>query len=214
MSLTESQNAFLYFANLMCSKVCHDIIGPLGAVQNGFELLEGESDKKAQHNILEIIQKSTHNAIAKMEFERLSMGLGGGTLGDDIHINVLADLCENYLKSDKTPFTVNSQRDSIKKNHLRVLMNLFLIAINSAPRCQHVGIEITFLQDKPQFVLQATSDYAKLDDNMIAVIQLQKNIFDLTPREVLYYYTGLLILQSEMKVTFNKKENIVEICAS
>jgi hypothetical protein len=58
-------------AALLCSRVCHDVISPVGAINNGLELLdEGGADEDAMH----LIRTSARNASARLQFARIAFG--------------------------------------------------------------------------------------------------------------------------------------------
>ncbi|RUV56051.1 histidine phosphotransferase, partial [Mesorhizobium sp. M5C.F.Ca.IN.020.29.1.1] len=61
-------------AALLCSRVCHDIISPVGAINNGLELLdEGGADEDA----MKLIRQSARNASARLQFARIAFGAAG-----------------------------------------------------------------------------------------------------------------------------------------
>src|SRR6516165_503811 len=64
-------------AALLCSRVCHDIISPVGAIINGLEVLEGEKDAEMRGFALDLIKKSADQASARLQFCRLAFGATG-----------------------------------------------------------------------------------------------------------------------------------------
>ncbi len=67
----------LDLAALLCSKVCHDVISPVGAIVNGLELLEEERDAEMRAEALKLVQRSAKTASAKLQFCRLAFGAAG-----------------------------------------------------------------------------------------------------------------------------------------
>src|SRR3712207_9450321 len=67
----------LDLAALLCSRVCHDVISPVGAIVNGLEVLEDDSDASMREFALDLIQKSARQASARLQFARLAFGAAG-----------------------------------------------------------------------------------------------------------------------------------------
>ena len=67
----------LDLAALLCSRVCHDVISPVGAIVNGLEVLEEEKDADMRTFALDLIKKSAATASAKLQFCRLAFGAAG-----------------------------------------------------------------------------------------------------------------------------------------
>ena len=68
----------LDFAALLCSRLCHDLVSPVGAINNGLEILEEEQDASMREAVFDLIQKSTQQTANKLLFFRLAFGAGGG----------------------------------------------------------------------------------------------------------------------------------------
>jgi len=62
-------------AALISSKICHDLAGQIGAINNGLELLEEESDEDTRYYALELIHNSAKAAWAQLDFNRLAFGV-------------------------------------------------------------------------------------------------------------------------------------------
>ena len=67
----------LDLAALLCSRVCHDVISPVGAIVNGLEVLDGEEDEEMRTVAMELIKKSAMSASARLQFCRLAFGAAG-----------------------------------------------------------------------------------------------------------------------------------------
>ena len=55
------------FAALMVSRVCHDLVGPLGAVVNGMEVLEDERDPAMRADAIKLVTMSADQALARAD---------------------------------------------------------------------------------------------------------------------------------------------------
>lgn len=66
----------LDLASLLASRLCHDVVGPVGAIQNGLELMA--EDEFMTEMALDLIRKSAHQASAKLQYARMAYGAAGG----------------------------------------------------------------------------------------------------------------------------------------
>ena len=76
----------LEFSALLSSKICHDIISPVGAIANGLEILDEESDEDMKAHAMGLVKKSATTASAKLQFARLAFG-AAGSAGAEIDLN-------------------------------------------------------------------------------------------------------------------------------
>ena len=67
----------LDLAALLCSRVCHDLISPVGAIVNGIEVMEEDKNEETKTFALELIKKSAYQLSAKLQFCRLAFGAAG-----------------------------------------------------------------------------------------------------------------------------------------
>src|SRR4030095_12771084 len=70
-------------ASLLCSRLCHDLLSPVGALNNGLELMADEQDPEMRERCLELLNESARASANKLKFFRLAFGAGGG-FGDNI----------------------------------------------------------------------------------------------------------------------------------
>src|SRR5262245_66554930 len=65
-------------ANLLCSRLCHDLVGPVGAIGNGLEVLADEDDAEMRRQAIELLTFSAEEASRRLKFYRLAFGAAGG----------------------------------------------------------------------------------------------------------------------------------------
>src|SRR5258705_13002728 len=71
----------LDFAALLVSRVCHDLVSPIGAVVNGLEVLEDETDMAMRADALRLVAASAEQAAARLQFARIAFGAAGSAGG-------------------------------------------------------------------------------------------------------------------------------------
>src|SRR6202008_4584250 len=116
----------LDLAALLCSRVCHDLISPVGAIVNGLEVLEENKDEETKTFALDLIKKSAHQASAKLQFCRLAFG-AAGSAGAQIDLGDAEKAARGLIEDGKTTLTWNLPRALLAKNRVKLLLNMVLI---------------------------------------------------------------------------------------
>jgi histidine phosphotransferase ChpT len=117
----------LDLAAYLCSRVCHDLISPVGAIVNGIEVLEEDKDEETKTFALELIKKSAYQASAKLQFCRLAFG-ASGSAGAQIDLGDAEKAARGLFEDNKTTLVWNLPRQLLLKNRVKLLLNLLLIA--------------------------------------------------------------------------------------
>src|ERR1700687_3797740 len=99
----------LDLAALLCSRVCHDLISPVGAIVNGLEVLDEDKDEETKVFALDLIKKSAHQASAKLQFCRIAFG-AAGSAGAQIDLGDAEKVARGLLEDEKTKVSWNLQR--------------------------------------------------------------------------------------------------------
>src|ERR1700686_5388660 len=117
----------LDLAALLCSRVCHDLISPIGAIVNGLEVLAEEKDEATKQFALELITKSSRTASAKLQFCRIAFG-AAGSAGAQLDTGDAETIARGFFEDDKTRLVWNIPRSLLAKNRVKLLLNMLLIA--------------------------------------------------------------------------------------
>src|SRR5271156_6205328 len=132
----------LDLAALLCSRVCHDLISPVGAIVNGLEVLEEDKDEETKVFALDLIKKSAYQASAKLQFCRLAFG-AAGSAGAQIDLGDAEKVARGMIGDDKTTIVWNLPRELLPKNRVKLLLNMLLVAVGTIPRGGSVTIDPT-----------------------------------------------------------------------
>lgn len=115
------------FASLLCSRLCHDLLSPVGAVNNGVELLADERDPAARASYLELLANSARVAAEKLKFFRLAFGAAGG-FGEQVDTGEARAAIEGLFGTEgKVRVEWMVDAPDMDKTALKVLLNLALI---------------------------------------------------------------------------------------
>jgi histidine phosphotransferase ChpT len=123
----------LDLAALLCSRVCHDLISPVGAIVNGLEVLEENKDEETKTFALDLIKKSAGQASAKLQFCRLAFG-AAGSAGAQIELGDAEKAARGMIEDGKITIVWNLQRELVPKNRAKLLLNMLVVAVGAVPR--------------------------------------------------------------------------------
>src|SRR6478736_2498373 len=138
--MSESPIEALDLAALLCSRVCHDLISPVGAIVNGLEVLEEEKDEATKEFALDLIKKSARTASAKLQFCRIAFG-AAGSAGAQIDVGDAETIARGFLEDDKTKLAWNLPRALSPKNRVKLLLNMLVIAGQAIPRGGRISVD-------------------------------------------------------------------------
>ena len=139
--LTTVSLAPLDLAALLSSRICHDVISPVGAIVNGLEVLEGEEDADMRSVAMDLIKKSAISASARLQFCRLAFG-AAGSLGASVDTGDAENVVRGLFANDRTTLRWNAERRLAPKNVVKLLLNLCLIAAGAAPRGGIITVDL------------------------------------------------------------------------
>jgi histidine phosphotransferase ChpT len=182
----------LDLAALLCSRVCHDLISPTGAIVNGLEVLEEkESDAETKTFALDLIKKSARTASARLEFCRLAFGAAGSAAAQ-IDVGDAQKMARAFIEDDKTRLAWNLPRALLPKNRVKLLLNMVLIAAQTIPR----GGAITVLPigegESMGFRLVASGLNARIPQAVPALLEGASESGAVDAHAIQPFYAGLL----------------------
>jgi histidine phosphotransferase ChpT len=123
----------LDLAAFLCSRVCHDLISPVGAIVNGIEVLEEDKDEETKTFALDLIKKSAYQASAKLQFCRLAFG-ASGSAGAQIDLGDAEKAARGLLEDGKTTLVWHLPGQLLAKNRVKLLLNMLIIAAATISR--------------------------------------------------------------------------------
>ncbi len=131
----------LELAALICSKVCHDLISPVGAIANGFEVLDEEQDEEMRKMALDIVRSNGAKASARLQFARMAFG-AMGTSGDTVSLDEARRLTDALYEGEKVSVQWPDDSPDLPKNQVKLLVNLVTLAVQAIPRGGSVTVDL------------------------------------------------------------------------
>lgn len=187
----------------MSSKICHDLVGPVGAINNGLELLEEETDDETREYAFQIIQNSAQIAWARLEFARLAYGASAG-LGSVIDLGHAERITRAFVEEGRHQLRWTSPQGGVDKHLTRLLLMLIAVSMHAVPAGGEIHVTVTGALTSPTFQLLCRGRGARVPE-LTADIFAGRSVEGLDPRVILPYYAWRLASRSEMAVTVTKK---------
>jgi histidine phosphotransferase ChpT len=211
MSGSDSINA-LDLAALLCSRVCHDLISPVGAVVNGLEVLEDDNDEETKTFALDLIKKSARKASARLQFCRIAFG-AAGSAGASIDLGDAESVARGFLEDDKMRLTWNVPRALLPKNRVKLLLNLVLLAGQTIPRGGVLTVDQAGSDDRPGFRVTASGLNARIPQSLPPLIGGDVVSESVDAHAIQPFYTGLLARSCGLLVTIETEGDKVVVSA-
>lgn len=200
-------------AALLCSRVCHDVISPVGAIVNGLEVLEDEKDPEMRNFAFELIRKSAHTASARLQYCRLAFG-AAGSAGASIDTGDAENVARNLFVDDRTKLEWNAPRALMPKNKVKLLLNMCLIAGACIPRGGLMKVEVEGADEKTVLTVTVAGPNLRLASSVSPLLAGEPESGSVDAHGVQAYYTGLVARESGLRIEAQTLEASVVVRAA
>lgn len=198
------------FAALLVSRVCHDLVGPLGAVVNGMEVLEDERDPAMRGEAIKLVTVSADQALARIQFMRIAFG-AAGSAGAELDLGEIGRLVSGLLLGGKVQLTWNVPQLYWGKDWAKLLMNSTLLAADCLPRGGTVTVEAGQDPQSPSFHIRAEGLNARVTEEVNQAIKGEA--LNVDARHVQPFLTYKLSRTVDTTLAIMPLEGAVEIVA-
>ena len=203
----------LDLAALLCSRVCHDVISPVGAIVNGLEVREDDQDESMRVFALELIGKSARQASARLKFARIAFG-AAGSAGASIDLADAEGVAKGMFSDDKTKLTWSAPQALFPKNKVKLLLNLVMIATTAIPRGGAIDVVVSGDGEAPSFVLKSKGSHARIPPHVEELMAGSPESGTVDAHGILPFYAGLVARAAAMDVRFAIEDDVVTITAA
>jgi len=182
----------LDLAALLCSRVCHDLISPTGAIVNGLEVLEEkDSDEETKTFALDLIKRSARTASARLQFCRLAFG-AAGSASAQVDLGDARAMAQAFIEDDKTKLVWNLPRVLLPKNRVKLLLNLLIIAGQAIPRGGTLAVDPVGAGGNMGFRITASGTHARIPQLLPGLLDGMPENGTVDAQAIQPFYTGLL----------------------
>lgn len=192
----------LELAALISSKICHDVIGPVGAIYNGLEILNEDDDANAKNYALNVIRQVTEQASARLQFARFAFG-AAGSAGAIIDLNTAEQISRGFIGQGKHKLLWKGPMGHMAKDKVKLLLNLVACATTALPRGGDIEVNVEGTMEAPTFVIRCRGTGARPPQYLTEFIVGQQPP-QLDAMSIQAYYTLRLASSGAMRLEILK----------
>jgi histidine phosphotransferase ChpT len=202
----------LDLAALLCSRVCHDLISPVGAIMNGLEVMEEGKDEETSQFAMDLIKKSAKTASAKLQFCRLAFG-AAGSAGAQIDTGDAEKVARGLIEDERFKVAWNLPRVLLAKNRVKLLLNMLLLAAQAIPRGGQVVVDPVGEGDATGFRITVTGTNAKVPQAIPGLLSATPGEHAIDAHAIQPFYTGMLAQNCGLTVSMAVEGDAVVVAA-
>ena len=176
---------------LLCSRVCHDVISPVGAIVNGLEVLADEKDESMRDFAHDLIRKSATTASARLQFARLAFG-AAGSAGATIDLGDAEQVARGIFSDDRTRLDWQAPRLLLPKNQVKLLLNMLVIGQSTIPRGGVVSVSLTGEGETLGLRVVARGTAARIPPALPALLRGESEAGMIDSHSIQPYYSSLI----------------------
>lgn len=197
-----TQPTDLELAALISSKICHDVIGPVGAIYNGLEILDEDEDIEAKTYALDVIRNVTEQASARLQFARFAFG-AAGSAGAMIDLSTAEQISRGFIGNGKHKLVWHIPAGHMAKDKVKLLLNLIAGAVTALPRGGEIDVSLSGSLEQPSFTLRCTGTGARPPQYLTEFVSARQPP-QLDAMTIQAYYTCRLAGSSSMRIEILK----------
>jgi histidine phosphotransferase ChpT len=200
-------------AAMLCSRLCHDMLSPVGALSNGLELLALETDPEMRANVMQLLEQSASISTNKLKFFRLAFGAAGG-FGERVDVEEPKALIQ-ALVADKDKVEVNwALADaSLGKPAVKVLLNFAQIAIDALVRGGTLDVGAETRDGACEIVVRASGPKVAFDETIGKALDGSLDRSELSSRTAAAHMIHLLAQESGGGLQYHKSADALVLGA-
>ncbi len=199
------------FAALLVSRVCHDLVSPVGAVVNGLEVLEDERDAAMRADALKLVISSAEQAAARLQFARIAFG-AAGSAGAELDLTEVGRIVGGLLQGGKVSVDWQAAQVNWPKDWAKLLMNATLLAADSLPRGGQVKVETSQDAAAPGFTVRATGQNARVLEEVEKAVRGEP-VSPMDGRSIQPFLAHKLARTLNAGLSLNAGDGVVELIA-
>lgn len=201
----------LDFAALLVSRVCHDLVSPVGAVVNGLEVLEDERDATMRADAIKLVTSSAELAASRLQFARIAFG-AAGSAGAELDLSEVGRIVQGLVKGSKVEVEWLAANVNWPKDWAKLLMNATLLAVDSLPRGGRIKVETSSDPSAPSFAVRAAGQGARIHEDAEKAVRGEPT-GPLDGRSIQPYLTHKLSRSLNAGLTVVGREGMIELVA-
>ena len=203
----------LDLAALLCSRVCHDLISPAGAIVNGLEVLEESKDEETKTFALTLIKKSARTATARLQFCRIAFG-AAGSITAQVDTGYAEQVARGFIEDEKVKLTWNLPRVLLPKNRVKLLLNMLVVAGQAIPRGGTLTLDPVGAGESVTFRITAAGLNSRVPPAIPGLLAGGSTGDTIDAHAIQPFYTGLLARACGLTATIAAEGEAIIVAAS
>lgn len=187
---------------LLSSRLCHDLVSPVGAIINGLEVMTDESDQEMRDMAIRLISQSADRAAHRLQFARLAYGASGGP-GGLIDMGEAKKVTAAILEDHKVALEWRCDAGQLKRMPAKLLVNSAFLAAEALPRGGAVTAILARNSGASSMEIIAQAPMVRPIEAFEEILSGEKGLAGLVPRAAQAYFTGLIARLSGTKIGVN-----------
>ena len=196
---------------LISSKICHDVINPVGAIYNGLEILNEEEEAGAKAHAMDVIKNVTEQASARLQFARFAFG-AAGSAGSMIDLATAEQISRGSLGSGKHKLVWKGPPGHVGKDRVKVLLNMVSSAVSALPRGGEIEVNVKGPLETATFEVRCKGSGARPPQHLVEFLS-GGPMPVLDTMSIQPYYTFRLAQSAHMKLEVIKDGTDVVLLA-
>lgn len=160
----------LDFAALMCSRLCHDLVSPVGAINNGLELLAEGDDPAMREQVIDLLNKSVAQTSSRLQFFRLAFGAAGG-FSDSLDLSEVRSAIESLIEGSRITLSWSVDGGTGSKHLIKTLLNMALLVSESMIRGGILTVSEVKTDESRTFTISGTGDRIIMQEAILNVLR-------------------------------------------
>jgi histidine phosphotransferase ChpT len=195
----------LELAALISSRICHDVINPVGAIYNGLEILDDDDDAQSKSYALTVIRNVTEQASARLQFARFAFG-AAGSAGAMIDLGTAEQVSRGYIgiTQGKHKLSWHGAAGYVAKDKVKLLLNLVACSVTALPRGGEIEVAIGGSFESPSFLIRCKGNAARPPQYLAEFITGAEQALD--AMSIQAYYTCRMAQAAGMQLEILRDE--------
>ncbi|WP_300295046.1 histidine phosphotransferase family protein [Ferrovibrio sp.] len=190
---------------LICSRLCHDLAGSIGAVNNGVELLAEETDAMMREEAIGLIAQSANDAARRLAFFRLALGASGG-VQDPMALDELSRVAHSYFAGGRLSLVLPRDNVELPKPLGKALLLGLALAGQALPR----GGTMTLARAGDGWAIRAEGTMLRWQEGVAAAFTGEPD-WPQEPAPAMARYARLLAIASDLSVEAEASETTLTL---
>ncbi len=201
-------------AELMTTKYCHDLAGPLGAISNGVEFIK-EGDESMQEQSVELLEISAKEAVERLLFFRQAFGATNKNI--DVEMNHIIEVCSNYFKQKQIDVSweidelFSALHGEVRHQLVKMLLNVMMAASNLVVYGAKMYVEIKVVQEQQSVLVRLEHEKLKDDPVVEGVLCNLPHVPEMDSRNVQIFFTQCLIEEFGMQAKVSQCKGMFQV---